>query len=381
MNMYLIVDDDYFRRSKIKEILISKYKIPEDNIDLACCTKEARTLFRNTNYSIAFIDMSLPENKDEKPKHNSGVDLLTTLRGNRYRKPSYVVGFTALEENVKELEEEFDNRGFKFCYATNSDYSWLGEISGIIEYYSEYGDNFERNSIDIAIVTVHGIRTFGNWQETLANEIRTINVDKKVSHLCFKVAFTNTARFFVPYLRRKVVEKFKLDFEQWLDKNRTRRIVCFAHSFGTYVLIKGIESIEDKTKLKNLDLIVLAGSVLRRDNDFCSLQNSINVKIINDCAVNDIPLLFSEALVPGAGMGGRLGFKGLHHNKIMNRFFVGGHSSFFENGFMDKYWIPLLKDKEIKEDVNNAETSIVMEILNFISLLLGKVKNFIVRVN
>ncbi|HHH2139774.1 TPA: hypothetical protein ACPZEG_004357, partial [Yersinia enterocolitica] len=61
--------------------------------------------------------------------------------------------------------------------------------------------------------------------------------------------------------------------------------------------------------------------------------------------------------------------------------FVGGHSSFFENGFMDKYWIPLLKDKEIKEDVNNAETSIIMEILNFISLLLGKVKNFIVRVN
>ena len=52
------------------------------------------------------------------------------------------------------------------------------------------------------------------------------------------------------------VEHFKKQLTIWLNENKTKRIVCFSHSFGTYILIKAFEAIEDKSILKNVDLII-----------------------------------------------------------------------------------------------------------------------------
>lgn len=97
-----------------------------------------------------------------------------------------------------------------------------------------------------------------------------------------------------------------------------------------------LSSIENPNLLKNISLIVLSGSVLKRDFNFKWVLENSEAIIINECASKDGALLFSEMFSRGTGMAGRLGFSYFSPSRIINRFHIGRHSGFFDKNSSKK---------------------------------------------
>ena len=141
--------------------------------------------------------------------------------------------------------------------------------------------------------------------------------------------------------------------------------------------MKALEEMKGEPGIDAIKTIVLSGSVLKRDYDFTKIKHLRNVTIINDCAVSDIPLLFSEAFVIGTGMAGITGFRGLSNDTIKNRYFSGGHSHFFDRSenFIDKYWLPIFKG-DIHSSDEDVKSSFFYEFLTNSARISSKFKAF-----
>lgn len=376
MNQILLVDDNEIRGNKIKQFLINEHFFLEEQIDFVDCVKLAEINLKQTNYALAFIDMSLPYNQDDKADPFSGINILKKISSKRLNQPIRIIGYTALDDDIVKKEQEFEYLGFKLYHAQEHDLSWLGRIKGQIDYAVQSSEMYKTSDVDMALVTIHGIQTFGNWQEELSNEIKKHNSSLLFSHLPFKNSLISFNTFLRPKKREKVIELFRQNLHSWLEKNRVKRIVFFSHSFGTYVLIKAIERIDNPELLKNISLIVLSGSVLPRDYNFDKILRLTPAIIINECAVKDSALLLSEIASVGTGMGGKLGFNILSTDRIKNRFYNFGHSGFFKGDFVKKYWFPLLDTPPIILEVNESKPiNILNSPVTYFAMFIGKFKN------
>lgn len=349
MSSILIIDDDKNRNNEINTRLSS-----EINSDFysAHTLSEARRLLKKNHYTAIILDMALPLYEDsENIEHNAGILLLNEIQRGRYKTPNRIIGITAFKDNLREKEEKFSTLGFSLHYSPPGDMSWINKAITQIKYSINATNSIEK-SRDLAVLTVHGINTFGDWQERLYKKISNRYPEKELSHLCFKFTRFDIAKFLVPAMRDSIVDKFLLDFKAWQENNNCKKIVCFSHSFGTYILMHSLEQL-DKEHTENIELIVLSGSVLKRSHDFSKIRKNKNLRIVNDCAINDKTLLISKAIVMGTGMAGKVGFQGLSDDQMSNRFFSGGHSMFFdkEKNHMDKLWLPLLEENSKIEGI------------------------------
>lgn len=346
----LIVDDNEKRSAVVKEKLWSKIGAEIECIDIVDCVQMARALLKQKYYSAVFLDMALPLYSGDKDiDESAGVNLLDQVVRKRFKTPNRIIGYTALEKNVESMEEQFSDVGFKLFISKAGDYSWIDKAITQVSYTIASMDSIDVPEKDMALITIHGILTFGDWQQELFNKTKRINSGDSIEHLSFKYVKLDFITFAIPGLRNWIVNRFKSDLVNWLENNYCKRIVCFSHSFGTFVLMKALESIEDKNLLKNIELIVLSGSVLKQNYSFQEvLKNIPKTKIVNDCAVNDKALVASKAFVLGTGMAGKVGFCKLENSLFINRYFKGGHSSFFSNkDFIDQNWLPLIMGCDI----------------------------------
>ncbi|CAK2292228.1 hypothetical protein VCRA2117O143_160001 [Vibrio crassostreae] len=230
---------------------------------------------------------------------------------------------------------------------------------------------------DYAVVTVHGIRTFGSWQEFLFSEVKKDNNEKNIEHLGFKFVGIDFFTFLFPSLRKKIVSRLESELIDWLKNNKAKQIIFFSHSFGTYLTVKALENIKDSADLSCIKCIVLSGSVLDQDYDFSKLDHLKNITIVNDCAINDVPLLFSEAAVLGTGMAGLTGFRMLSSSKVTNRFFCGGHSMFFnrDGRFLKEYWLPIFKGEVVAND-EEIKIGYIQEFFTLLARISSQAKVF-----
>lgn len=71
-------------------------------------------------------------------------------------------------------------------------------------------------------------------------------------------------------------------------------------------------------------------------------------RVINDCGTQDSSPACSQILSVGTGCAGRLAFFGMLGQQVVNRYFEGSHSLYFERDgkpddqFMEKHWLPLI---------------------------------------
>lgn len=380
MSKFIIIDDNKKRGERIKGFLCSRHKISSSQIDFVDCVKSAEELLSKTYYALAFIDMSLPYNQDDKANPFSGISILKKIQRKKLKQPIRVIGFTALDENIEEKEAEFENLGFNLYYSPDHDLSWLGKIGGQIEYAIESSEKYKAVELDMALVTIHGINTFGNWQEELSTQIRKNNRNLDFSHFPFKNTKISFRTFLSPAKRDAIVLTFKTQLIDWLEKNSSKRIVFFSHSFGTYILMNTLSSIENPNLLKNISLIVLSGSVLKRDFNFKWVLENSEAIIINECASKDGALLFSEMFSRGTGMAGRLGFSYFSPSRIINRFHIGRHSGFFDKKFIEENWFPLLNTPMLITERNDSKSlSIFNSLFIFVAIGIGKIKNLIFK--
>lgn len=378
MSEILIIDDDKSRAQQIKgNILSINQDIHESSIELSHSLHSARVNLKNKSYASVFLDMALPTfDDDNNVDVDAGILLLNEMRRGRLNTPIKIFGFTALNDGIEEKNKEFEQLGFKLFYSPPGDLSWLGIITHQLD-YSISAFRISTKEKDIAIVTVHGIRTFGSWQERLINLIRNQLKPKLLEPLNFKFTGIDFFTFMIPPLRKKIVYRLHEDLKAWMNEHSTKNIICFSHSFGTYILIKALELFEDEHLTNNISLIVLSGSVLHKDYNFTKLNKVCNATIINECGVNDFPLLLSEAFIIGTGMAGKVGFRRLNTSKFINRYYNGGHSYFFdaESKFIKENWLPLIDGKsELMLSDENIKVNFIQGLLMSTSRVSAKIK-------
>ncbi|WP_281848687.1 hypothetical protein [Dyella sp. GSA-30] len=197
------------------------------------------------------------------------------------------------------------------------------------------------------VVTVHGIRTFGQWQQRLSKLIR--KQDGNIRCQAFVYGYFSIFAFLVPPLRWLVTRRFRRHLEQLSLNHPEARIDLVGHSFGTHLIGWSLWGLR-LNKDRRFGTIILAGSVLKPGFPWHELIATGTVKnVINDCGINDWVLVINQLVVLFTGMAGRVGFSGLTSEVFVNRFFEGGHSHYFVNKrgeatdqFMIDNWLPVL---------------------------------------
>jgi hypothetical protein len=197
------------------------------------------------------------------------------------------------------------------------------------------------------VVTVHGIRTFGSWQNRLAALLRQARPDVRISS--YGYGYFSAIAFAIPFLRWIEVRRFRSRLLQVFRANPGAQVSIVAHSFGTHLVAWALRGM-DPRDLPSIRCILLAGSVLKSDFDWSPLLDSGKVDaVVNDCGVDDNVLLLSQFAILFTGMAGRVGFYGFTHERLVNRFFAGAHSHYFQpldpdsDAFMRAHWVgPLL---------------------------------------
>lgn len=355
----LIVDDDAQRLDKLKLHLMSANGVPLDNISLAECTNDALECLRNTYFDILIVDVVLPKRNDGFRSSENSLELLKKLsKGTLYKKPRNIVGITANLDDVSKYRDEFSVLCATVIKAKSGDSSWQNSISDFVEYNAVSGVSRDLENRDLQVITVHGIQTFGRWQNKL-KRIVSENIGSIEFHN-YKYGIFTLIAFFLPLLRMLECYRLKNKLIKKIQSNPDTHFVIFTHSFGSYLIFHAVRDIIRSKIFKDIPIkrIILSGSVLRNRTDWSDFENA-GVSVYNDCADNDYVLYLSQLLIVGTGMGGKTGFYGFE-NTVVNRFFLGGHSSYFDgDGFIKKYWIPLMNlDNKNHGVVDNREESL-----------------------
>jgi WD40 repeat protein len=196
------------------------------------------------------------------------------------------------------------------------------------------------------VITVHGIRTFGDWQTRLKKLLRAANPELIVEN--YGYGYFNALAFIIPFFRWRAVRDFQCRLRDLLHQHSDANISIVAHSFGTHIVSWGLKGLETH-EMPYVRVLILSGSVLKSNFDWNLLLKTKRIGcVINDCGINDGILILSQLFVLFTGMAGRIGFYGFTNERLLNRFFVGGHSHYFQpagadpDAFMREWWVPQL---------------------------------------
>lgn len=199
------------------------------------------------------------------------------------------------------------------------------------------------------IVLVHGIRTFGSWQERLLRMLR--EEDPNVEVYIYKYGYFSALAFLLPFFRIFPIRGFRKYLLSSKDDWENANVDIVAHSFGTFIVGQALRGMHDGDSPR-FRLVLLCGSVLKQLFPWHSIvgQKKQVARIINDCGQTDIWPVFAQLFVLGMGIAGRRGFAGVlgPDAGVINRFYPVGHSGFFEEFFMETNWLPVLTSDELE---------------------------------
>jgi WD40 repeat protein len=208
------------------------------------------------------------------------------------------------------------------------------------------------NSERHLVVTVHGIRTFGGWQERLEVLLRA--TDPEINVINYKYGYFSVVAFLVPFLRWLVVRRFRIFLQEISSDHNWDRIDLVGHSFGTHIIGWALYQLSHSSS-SPIHTVLLAASVLKSGFPWNNILRGTIKRLVNDCSTRDNILLMSQLGVLFTGMAGRLGFNGGTGRNFRNRFFDWGHGGYFLQGglpydsFMQRYWVPLLTTEQDPE--------------------------------
>ncbi|SDM54883.1 response regulator [Polaromonas sp. JS666] len=344
----LIVDDDEKRSDGLKAYLEAHCSIPASDIFKASHFDEAKKLLKAIYFDVLVLDVVLPKRLNEKSDARVSLQLIEQLSRNAYlKKPEKIIGITGHLDDIGGFRREFEKNCLVVIEAPSNSDVWKKKIGESLSYTD--ASKFSRvfNEAKATLISVHGIRTFGQWQVRLRNLVEK-NTDQVNFHT-YKFGYFSSLLFLIPIARTYQVRRLRDRLESAIEAAHNQTLFIFCHSFGTYLVAHALkELVNAKVHFPSMTL-VLSGSVLESGFDWGFLTRDTRVRIVNDCGADDKILWLSEAFVYGTGMAGRDGFHGFNNQALMNRYFNGGHSLYFDGDeFMAKYWIPLITLHESK---------------------------------
>ncbi len=206
----------------------------------------------------------------------------------------------------------------------------------------------EPENSNVLIVTVHGIRTYADWQERFANIMEDRPGIEGI--ISFRYKFFSTLSYLIPPLRVIAVWRFRRFLRDLAKKRDGRQIHIIAHSFGAYLVTRALLRLKQHERPK-VGTLLLCGSVLKQLFPWEKLvgSNGCVRRVVNDCGEKDIWPIVAQLIAFGMGSSGRRGFAGPVGKSVgvVNRYYNDiAHSDFFRDRFMAEHWMPILVDAE-----------------------------------
>ncbi len=192
------------------------------------------------------------------------------------------------------------------------------------------------------VISVHGIRTHGEWQKLFASALSGSPVRTEP----FDYGRYGLFRFLTPPFNNRLVDKFY----NWygtvikacpgVDLDRyDKRPSAVAHSLGSWIVGNAMLKYEDI----RFDKLILAGSILPTDFDWATLFSRDQVaRVRNECGQKDPWPGWAGRLVARAGTGGSKGFEWLGTAVENVRCEWFGHSDALMRQHIERLWLPLL---------------------------------------
>jgi hypothetical protein len=110
------------------------------------------------------------------------------------------------------------------------------------------------------VVTVHGIRTYGQWQSRLKSLLEQTEPGITVRNA--KYGYFSILAFIFPFTRWLVTRRFRRELLNVIQSQSWSRIDLVGHSFGTHLLAWALHGVA-REKRPRIHTIILAGSVLK----------------------------------------------------------------------------------------------------------------------
>lgn len=192
--------------------------------------------------------------------------------------------------------------------------------------------------VEHLVLLIHGINTDGRWQEKVAAEL---NVLPGVQAETIGYGVLQVVMFWCPLLTRRFpIRTIEWKLRQAMAIHRAPHVSVVAHSFGTYAIFWLLKRKPDLRFFR----MILCGSIVSDQYRWDEVQPRIESPIINDCGTRDAWPAAAKALTWGYGATGVFGFKS---PAIRDRFHDVGHSGFFDDDFVQKYWVPFIERGQI----------------------------------
>jgi len=193
------------------------------------------------------------------------------------------------------------------------------------------------------VMSVHGIRTYAEWQLTLSETLGDAGIQFKHRRFGYYpvTSFLRAAR------NQAQVDAFRTWYDGALRASPQvnlddpfKRPSLIAHSFGTFIVAYAMLKYPEI----KLDKLILCGCILPTDFDWHTLfvRDQLG-RVRNECGGQDVWVKMARYAVKGAGDAGRAGFRAIG-TKCSDTFYdYQRHSDFFSEGHIKSTWLPFLK--------------------------------------
>lgn len=368
----LIVEDD---NNKCKDVVaqLKDLGILDSSLTIATNVRDALNALRSNVFDVLILDMNLPLYADSTTNNTGGgYNIIQKLKREEYKMPTTILALTSYGEVLEEYEELFRDMGiFLLSYANDL---WRSSLISAVERsrkaVRQHAFPSAASSGGVVTILVHGVNTTGQWQKDITSKLEALG--HKV--VPFEYRYYSPFKIMLPWFRKSQLNWFKKQFEKVINENRGSQFNIICHSFGTYLGMKSMQNtyIDDVCKFKS---IILMGSVLPRKFDFSEIERKFSPDIIvNECGINDMPLVFCKMFCFGLGNAGRLGFH-TSSVKLKNRYFSAGHSVFND---VDAYYDSYLHDYFVGGELKHQNSSANVGVRGFIESILDTFNPFVV---
>lgn len=346
----LVVDDSRDRvdliRCAMKKWPFFKY------LDVVYCdSADGARRELTAHFDLLLLDILIPKKTNGVPQARYSATLLSDVcdPGEKYVRPNLVIGLTADIEELGTYQGEFAKHASVVLPGNLHELGWLDSLQYHIESLLSSRQKIMQKERDLLLISIHGIRTFGQWQAKLSQDLKLSS--REFECIEIKFGFLGVISFAIPYLRRKVVNRTAQRVSKILSEQMAREVHIVAHSFGTFVALEALRHSVIRGKLKT---VIFCGSPLPHDENIDHVVSSAEVTL-NECGTRDFILLMARFLLLGCGDAGRVGFERENSSNFQNRYFKGGHSLYFRREkrgnltFCDRFWLRFIVAGDLPE--------------------------------
>ncbi len=192
------------------------------------------------------------------------------------------------------------------------------------------------------VLTIHGIRTTGDWQR----ELTDVLTQHRFRHTPLGFGFFKAVSLLMPWSRARKVEWFrKVYSDNFANAERLPSVV--AHSFGSYIVTKAMLKYDDI----RFDKVILCGSIVSRKYPWSTvvLQRGQVKAVLNEAGGRDMWAGIVEWVVSDAGSSGVSGFEDTADGRVTQLIHERHqHSDYFYRQNFERRWIPFLSGQSVQ---------------------------------